>query len=115
MRWPKAYRLRRPFEFAAVQAAGRRLRGAHVVCIARHVSGAPSRVGLTVSRKVGNAVIRNRVRRRLRACLSARYAALPPGTEIVVVARRSAARVDFRALDADVAQCLARLPGAAAA
>lgn len=64
----------------------------------RHDGGAP-RIGLTVTKKTGNAVERNRIRRRLRAAVRA---VLPqagrPGFDYVLVARRDALSADYRSL-----------------
>ncbi len=68
------------------------------------------RVGFTTSRKVGNAVIRNRVRRRLRACVDA---VLPghakPGLDIVVIGRAATPARPFDALKDDFLKSLKKL------
>ena len=47
-------------------------------------AGQPPRVGLVVSKAVGNAVVRNRTKRVLRALMSARVAQLPDGVDVVI-------------------------------
>ena len=59
------------------------------------------RVGLITSRRVGGAVARNRVRRRLREIVRRNQNALKGGIWFVVIARRLAAQTDFAALDAE--------------
>jgi len=54
-----------------------------------------TRVGITVSGRVGNAVIRNRVRRRLREALAQRFARLPDNSDIVVSARPASASASW--------------------
>jgi len=70
----------------------------------------PFRLGLTVSRKVGNAVVRNRAKRRLREmarlCISPEKLA---GFDIVLIARASAAERDFSLLKQDFLQGLEKL------
>lgn len=61
--------------------------------------GAGSRLGITASRKVGNAVIRNRFKRRLRAWFRVRRDALPAEIDLVVIARRSGAQLSLAELD----------------
>ena len=68
------------------------------------------RVGLTVSKKVGNAVVRNAVKRRLREALRL-HQELWRARDVVVVARPEAAGRSFTELEADVVAAFARLPG----
>ena len=78
-------------------------------------SSAAVRVGFTASRKVGNAVSRNRAQRRLRAAAAS---VLPyqgrPGTDYVLIARASTADRPYLALVADLEVALRRLNDSAA-
>lgn len=59
----------------------------------------PARVGFTVTKRVGNAVVRNRVKRRLRALSQSRADEFTPGTDYVLVARRAALTAPFADLE----------------
>ena len=68
------------------------------------------RVGFTVSRKVGNAVVRNRVRRRLRAAAAAVLPAQArPGFDLVLIGRTGAMTHPFERLKRDLEAALGRL------
>jgi ribonuclease P protein component len=69
---------------------------------------APARAGFVVGRSVGGAVVRNRVRRRLRHLVRERYADLPAGTTLVVRALPAAADAGYDELRTDLARCLER-------
>ena len=62
----------------------------------RRMPDAPPRLGLTVTKKVGGAVLRNRIRRRLREAVRTAVARdMKPGHDYVIVARKEAAEVPF--------------------
>lgn len=64
---------------------------------------ARSRLGITVSRRVGNAVVRNRVKRRVRECFRlALRSMLPAGTGMVVIARPGAGALDTPTINAEL-------------
>jgi ribonuclease P protein component len=69
-------------------------------------TGAPSRIGLVTSKKVGGAVERNRVRRRLREIIKTMN--IKCGTDLVFVARSSAGSANFPALQGSVRDLLKR-------
>jgi len=71
------------------------------------IGGAPS-IGFVVSRAVGNSVVRNRVKRRLRHLVGARLGLLPPGTRVVVRALPAAGSAKAAALGADLDRALDR-------
>lgn len=73
------------------------------------------RVGFTVTRKVGNAVERNRVKRRLRAAAAEVFPSLGrAGTDYVVVGRMATLTRPFSALKADLEQAVRKLDGSPA-
>lgn len=119
---PPANRLRHRDEFAAAVRRGRRAgRPLLVVHIARpdsstdpHVSAGetpPPRAGFVVSKAVGPAVVRNRVKRRLRHLVRDRIALLPEGSLVVVRALPPAADAGFAELAGDLDAALGRLLG----
>ena len=89
MRLGKAARLTLRSEFLAVQARGQKQHaGAYVVLTLPNQLGFP-RLGVTVSSRVGNAVVRNRVKRWVREAFRAAVEALP-AVDLVVIARSQA-------------------------
>jgi len=102
-------RLKQRADFVAA-AGGIKVHAAGFVLQARtRGDDRPARIGFTVSRKVGNAVVRNRVRRRLKEAV--RLAApgrIAAGRDYVLVGRRAALDLPFARLMADVTGALAR-------
>jgi ribonuclease P protein component len=68
----------------------------------------PPRVGFVVSKSVGNAVVRNRTKRRLRASIGSRLSDIPSGFDLVVRANPAAATATYAELDAALAHHLPR-------
>lgn len=81
-----------------------------VVHLTSHPSpDGPPRVGFVVSKAVGNAVTRNRVKRRLRHLAREHVTSLPGSAVLVVRALPAAATASSAELDADLARCLRRV------
>ena len=87
-------RLRRRAEFLKA-ATGAKVTAAPFVLQAVRGDATSPRVGFTVSKKVGTAVERNRVRRRLREIVRQSAAVMRPGYDYVLVGRRAALREPF--------------------
>ena len=105
-----AQRLRCSADFAAAIRGGRRAgRGTVVVhlLLEEPAQASTARAGFVVSKAVGNAVVRNRVRRRLRHLVRPLLADLPPGAALVVRALPAAAGATFATLAADLESALA--------
>lgn len=77
-----------------------------VVHLARTDDERPVRAGFVVNKAVGGAVVRNRVKRRLRHLVAPRLSSLPDGALVVVRALPAAATASFAELDQDLDRCL---------
>ncbi len=99
-------RLKQRRDFAAVYGQGRRYRGDLLMLRALRTDARVSRVGLTVGKALGNAVARNRVKRRLREV----YRSLPVATgwDLVLNARRGAQNAGFPELHGSVSKLMDR-------
>ncbi|MFN7142339.1 MAG: ribonuclease P protein component [Myxococcota bacterium] len=92
-----------------MQGTGRRIRSPHLLLVVGRGAEPVSRVGLTVSRKVGNAVTRNRVKRWLREAVRAVPGPRAGPWDLVLIPRPEAAEAGFVALSAEVADLFARV------
>ncbi|GGM35094.1 hypothetical protein GCM10010489_02420 [Microbacterium saperdae] len=68
-----------------------------------------ARFGFIISKQVGNAVVRNSVRRRLKAVCAEALPRVPEGTDVVIRALPASATATYAELSADVNRCLGRL------
>ena len=80
-----------------------------VVLYCRKNGTRSNRLGLTVGTKVGKAVVRNRVRRRLREIYRLREGEFRTGWDLVIVARSRAAEATYRELEAQVVRAAGKL------
>jgi ribonuclease P protein component len=105
-------RLRNRADFLAAASGVKAPAPAFVLQARNRRDGGPTRIGFTVSRKVGNAVERNRVRRRLREVVRiAAPAAMRPGHDYVLIGRRAALDHPFGRLVEELDQAIRRVHG----
>jgi ribonuclease P protein component len=99
-RLPRAAHVRHRTDYLAIQNRGRRVAGPNLLLFAlackepegeQGRQGRQGRIGITVSKKVGNAVVRNRVKRWIRECYRRGRPQFPARLDLVVVARPAAA------------------------
>ena len=88
-------------EFDAVYRAGKRRTSAHFTVFFRANSLPHSRFGFSIKKALGSAVVRNRIRRRLREIVRGQRGEIPAGWDIVVHPKSSVARAEFSALTAE--------------
>jgi ribonuclease P protein component len=104
----RAQRLRKAAEFQRVRARRRSWTHPLLMLYAAENGTDCTRVGIVAGRWVGNAVARNRVKRRVREVIREQYAAIAPGYDLVWLARPGLATADHRALVAAVEHLLQR-------
>ena len=93
-----SFTLKKNHEFRRMYRKGASAVGPYLVLYCRRNGTDVSRMGLTVSTKLGHAVVRNRVRRRLREIVRLHEDTLAQGFDFVIVARSASVGADFDAL-----------------
>lgn len=109
-RFPARARLKERREFLRVERLGRRVASAHFVLLAERRDDGWRRLGVTVSRRVGGAVTRNRVKRFVREFFRSHRETLP-AADAVVIARSGAANLEHGAVADELGRLWARLAG----
>ncbi len=97
-RLPSRCRIRAKADFQRVFANGKHRRTDHLKAVIHASGGECSRIGLAVSRKVGNAVVRNRLKRRLREVFRIHRQELPTVLDIIFIPRPGCSSIPFKDL-----------------
>jgi ribonuclease P protein component len=103
---PKRFRLTRNRDFARARRAGRSAGSPLLVLYLLPTRSADIRVGFSVSKKVGKAAVRNRVKRLMREAVRLELPRLKPGHDLVFIARPAAAGATFAQIQETVCYLL---------
>jgi len=106
---PRTSRLHSPAEFKRTYGQGVSVVGRHMVVYGLIEEGAKTRLGLSVSRKVGGAAVRNRIRRRLSGAFLSLAETLPEGARTIIVARPRITQVNYQNMEAELNGLLNKL------
>ena len=92
--FPKSCRLRKRAEFLDVQRCGRRVESRSYIGLFVRRGDRTTRLGITTTRRLGPAVVRNRARRVVREAFRHGRLALPPGVDLIVIPKTAAIGLD---------------------
>lgn len=107
--FPKSARLARASEFQRLKREGESFHGKFMVLsVLKNSPDAAVRIGFITSRRVGGAVVRNRVRRRLREIVRKDRPGILAGTWLTLIARQAAAGATYQLLSAEWQQLARR-------
>jgi ribonuclease P protein component len=104
--YPRTARLLRRIEYVAVYRGGKRRSSSQFVIFVRRNGTAHTRFGSSVKKALGGAVVRNRIRRRIREILRLHRSEIPTGWDIVIHPRASVARIEFSRLTEELLSLL---------
>lgn len=102
------YRLKKKYQFNYCYRVGKTCAGKFMVLYYCPSKNKNVKVGISVSKKVGHAVVRNRTKRRLRECVMPHLNSLNPNYNLVIVARPNAADAPFDSLTQELHYLLTR-------
>jgi ribonuclease P protein component len=104
--------LLRSSEFRRVYAKGFRVASPYFTAVCLEITGAEGpRIGFTVPRAAGEAVVRNRLKRRLREAVRRQLHQLPAQWEVAIQPRRAALKADFQDLEREMERLFKRCAG----
>ena len=104
----RTYSLKRHKEFRFTYRTGRQVGGGSFVLVTARNRKGKVQVGFSVSKKIGNSVMRNRAKRRLKACFSPLLPRVKPGYNLIFIARSTALTAPFLSMQRSMIGALQR-------
>ena len=105
-KFPKQARLRKRPEFLSLSRWGKKIYSPHFLIITKPNERGEARLGVTVSSKVGNAVVRNRVKRLLRECFRRHRHQIVPNQDVLIIARKAAVNLSWYEVESEIRDIL---------
>ncbi|HEU4345097.1 MAG TPA: ribonuclease P protein component [Candidatus Binatia bacterium] len=105
-RFPKTARLRKRPQFLKLSRTGKKVHSSNFVIITKISGTAESRLGITVSGKVANAVVRNRLKRLVREVFRRHRHEFAPGLDILVIARKGDRKLSLSRVEDEIVNSL---------
>jgi len=103
---PKRFRLTQSKDFARIRRLGRSCGNRLLVVYVLPKLSDETRIGFSVSKRVGKAVIRNRVKRRMREAVGQQISAVRPGQDLVFIARPASSEATYQQIEHSIAYVL---------
>jgi ribonuclease P protein component len=97
----KDLRIRRGKEYSYIYKNSRRMQGKYIIVFTRENQLPHNRFGIVTSKKIGNAVTRNRAKRQIREAIRKNLKKLRPGYDMVIVARFNIKEAIFELIEMD--------------
>jgi ribonuclease P protein component len=101
-RFPKSNRLRKRQQYLAIQQQGLRVQSSGFTGLLRIRETGTSRLGITITKKMGNAIVRNRTKRLIREAFRRGWIHLPNHVDMIIVAKKTAVTLDSKAVFEDL-------------
>lgn len=92
---PAEHRVKRRHDFLVIKKQGKVHRTSHFLIIIDKKKIGATRLGVTLTRKIGGAVVRNRIKRYLREFFRVEYLSLPTSADISIIGLRGAEKLSF--------------------
>ncbi|MGB5265603.1 MAG: ribonuclease P protein component [Polyangiales bacterium] len=108
-RFRRVDRLKKRYEFKRAQLSGRRIHTPHFLIVVLPNAVQNTRLGITVTKKVGTAVQRNRIKRVVREVFRRNRQLFPASHDLVFIAKRGATEIDYASLLDELGRAAAKL------
>ena len=108
-RFRRPDRLKKRYEFRQAQLSGRRIHTPHFLIVVVPNALQNTRLGITVTKKVGNAVQRNRIKRVVREVFRRNRPLFPASHDLVFIAKRGSTVIDYASLLSELQRAAKKL------